>query len=134
SASSAATFESGTVGTDGFGGVDIMRGPLHFFVSANVFLTPQGSVDESKVSHESRPRKSLKSAKCRFLGLLEPFWAGHPQTCRVRRARRVVFAPTFATLRRPIAPMFFVPAPAAASLDDVVGARDQGRRHVDSQR
>src|SRR5215472_14273287 len=44
SASSAATLDSGTVGTVGFGGVDIVRGPLHFFVAANVFLTPQGTL------------------------------------------------------------------------------------------
>src|SRR5258707_10688456 len=44
SASSAATFDSGTVGTDVLVAVAMMRGPLHFLF-VNVFLTPQGSAD-----------------------------------------------------------------------------------------
>src|SRR5438093_11094671 len=73
SASSAATLESGTVGTDGLvgvGGVAIMEGSLRFLF-ANVSLTPQDSAGRVKVIHESRNRKSRKRAKCRFLGL---FW------------------------------------------------------------
>jgi hypothetical protein len=51
----------------------MMEGSLAFFVSANVFLTPQASVDGSKVIHESPPRKPSKRGKCRFLGLFRPF-------------------------------------------------------------
>src|SRR6266481_8839029 len=80
SASSAATLDSGTVGTDGLvgfggavGGIAMMEGSLEFFRFANVSLTPQDSGGEAKVSHESRSRKSPMHEKCRFLGLFWPF-------------------------------------------------------------
>src|SRR5258705_12308481 len=48
SANSAATLESGTVGTDGLvvGAVAIVEGSLTVFRVDKVFLKPQGSVDE----------------------------------------------------------------------------------------
>src|SRR6185312_5374891 len=73
SASSAATLDNGTVGAEGL--VAIVEGSLAFFVSANVFLTPQGSAGRPKVIHESRVRKGPKREKCRFLGLFRPFEA-----------------------------------------------------------
>src|SRR5512138_2683652 len=48
SANSAATLDSGAVGAEGL--VAIVEGSLAFFVSANVFLTPQGSVDAPRLS------------------------------------------------------------------------------------
>ena len=47
-ADSAATLDNGTVGAEGL--VAIVEGSLAFFVSANVFLTPQGSVDGPRLS------------------------------------------------------------------------------------
>src|SRR5512139_48181 len=86
SASSAATFDSGTVGgADGLVAVAMMRGPLGFLF-VNDFLTPQGSVDAPKVIHESIPRKPPMHEKCRFLGLFRPFEA---VIHRLQRARSV---------------------------------------------
>src|SRR5579885_1365482 len=55
SASSAATLDRGTVGTLGFFGdagavgSAMVGGPFTFFRFANVFLTPQGSVDATRL-------------------------------------------------------------------------------------
>src|SRR5262245_37205578 len=73
SASSAATLESGMVGTEGLEvGIAMVGGPFTFFRFANVVLTPQGSVGAHKVNHESQARKRLIGPKCRFLGLFWP--------------------------------------------------------------
>ena len=65
-----------------------MEGSLAFFRFANVFLTPQGSVDGPKVIHESRARKGRKRKKCRFLGLFRPF------ETTIHRLERVLLVPS----------------------------------------
>jgi len=96
SASSAATFDNGIVGADVLVAVAMMRGPLGFSF-ANVFLTPQGSVDAPKVIHESVPRKSPMHEKCRFLGLFRPFEAVIHRLQRALSVSRPRLIPTFST-------------------------------------
>ena len=67
SASSAATFDSGTVGADGLVAVAMMRGPLGFLF-VNDFLTPQGSVDAPKVIHEFDPPQAPNARKMSISG------------------------------------------------------------------
>src|SRR5262249_55827706 len=87
SASSAATFDSGTVGTDGLVvGVAIVRGPLRFCF-ANLFLTPQGRVDKTQGYPGIRAPKVPKARKMSFFGAFSAFWGTHPQTAE--RAWRV---------------------------------------------
>jgi acyl-CoA thioester hydrolase len=73
-----------------------LRGPL-VFSFANVFLTPQGSADGPKVSHESRSRKSPKCEKCRFLGLFRPFEAAIHRLERASHVSSAELVPTFTT-------------------------------------
>jgi acyl-CoA thioester hydrolase len=74
----------------------MMRGPLGFSF-ANVFLTPQGSVDAPKVIHESIPRKSPMHEKCRFLGLFRPFEVVIHRLQRALSVSRPRLIPTFST-------------------------------------
>ena len=73
-----------------------MRGPLGFSF-ANVFLTPQGSVDAPKVIHESIPRKPPMHEKCRFLGLFRSFGAAIHRLQRERGVSSPDLIPTFST-------------------------------------
>ena len=73
-----------------------MRGPLGFSF-ANVFLTPQGSVDAPKVIHESIPRKPPMHEKCRFLGLFRPFGTVIHRLQRARSVSSPGLIPTFTT-------------------------------------
>src|SRR5882724_2918553 len=68
SASSAATFDSGTVGGAAvLVAVAMMRGPLHFLF-VNVFLTPQGSVDGAQGYPRIVVPQALNARKMSILG------------------------------------------------------------------